>query len=72
MTKKKLQMIRVIDTLKDNKPLEATFQNEDDFIINSFFTQKEKFALLGTLDTNKPVNHLPEIYGLRLELEEEK
>ena len=63
-------MIRIIDTLKGDKPLEITFENEEDFIINSFFKQKEKFALLGTLDSDKPVNHLPEIFGLRLELSE--
>ena len=63
-------MIKIIDTLKDDIPLETTFENENDFIINSFFKQKEKFALLGTLDSDKPVNHLPEIYGLKLESSE--
>lgn len=63
-------MIKIIDTLEDDKPLKVTFENEEDFIINSFFKQKEKFALLGTLDSNKAVNHLPEIFGLRLELSE--
>ena len=63
-------MIKIIDTLEGNKPLKITFENEEDFIINSFFKQKEKFALLGTIDSNKPVNHIPEIFGLRLELSE--
>jgi hypothetical protein len=63
-------MIKIIDTLEDNKPLKITFENKEDFIINSFFKQQEKFALLGTLNSNKPVNHLPEIFGLRLELSE--
>lgn len=63
-------MIKIIDTLEENKPLKVTFEDEKDFMINSFFKQKEIFALLGTLDSNKPVNHLPEIFGLRLELSE--
>jgi hypothetical protein len=61
-------MIKIIDTLEGNKPLSTIFKDEEDFITNSFFKQKEKFALLGTLDSNKPVNHLAEIFGLRLEL----
>lgn len=63
-------MIKIIDTLKGDKPLSAIFENEEDFITNSFFKQKEKFALLSTLDSNEPVNHLAEIFGLRLELSE--
>ena len=62
------QMLKIIDTLEGNKPLKTTFKNKEDFIINSFFKQKEKFALLNTLDSDKPVNDLPEIFGLRLEL----
>lgn len=63
-------MIKIIDTLEGDKPLKATFEDKEDFITNSFFKQKEKFALLGTLGTNKPVRDLIEIYGLRLELSE--
>lgn len=63
-------MLKIIDTLEGNKPLKTKFKNEEDFIKNSFFKQKEKFALLNTLDSEKPVNHLPEIFGLRLELSE--
>lgn len=63
-------MIKIIDTLEGNKPLKNTFKSEEDFIINSFFKQKEKFALLSTLNSNEPVNDLPEIFGLRLELSE--
>lgn len=63
-------MIKIIDTLDDNRPLKVTYKDEEDFITNSFFKQKEMFALLSTLDTDKPVNDLAEIYGLRLELAE--
>ena len=61
-------MIKIIDTLDDNRPLQATYKDEEDFIANSYFKQKEKFALLSTLDSDKPVNHLVEVYGLRLEI----
>ena len=63
-------MIKIIDTLKGDKPLSTIFEDEEDFIVNSLFKQKEKFALLSTLDSNEPVNHLVEIFGLRLELSE--
>lgn len=70
MNFKRYRMIKIIDTLEGDKALRITFKDKEDFITNSFFKQKEKFALLSTLGSNKPVNHLPEIFGLKLELSE--
>ena len=58
-------MIKIIDTL-NNKELKTMFVDIETFKRESWYKQKEQFALLTTLDTGLPINHIPEIFGLKL------
>jgi len=58
-------MIRIYDTL-NKKYLKTQYANEEIFIAEAYFKQKEKHLLLNSLSNKEPVLELPEIYGLIL------
>ena len=58
-------MISIYDH-NSNRLLKVKYADEETFINESWYKRKEQIELLHTLYTNKPVNNLPEIFGLQM------
>lgn len=57
-------MIRIYDSI--NLKYLQEYKTKEDFILSGDYKQQETNALLGTLQSKKPVQDLAEIYGLQL------